>query len=351
MANIKKIPALNGIRAFSVILVVAAHCGFGNIIPGGFGVTVFFFLSGFLITTLLTLEAKNTNSINIPHFYIRRCIRLYPAFIIIISIAYLLAYFNIIGGKATVIGAVAQVFYFANYYNIFFEGVKSTPAGTGILWSLSVEEHFYFVYPILFALFVLKINRKSLLILLIFLITFILLWRLYLVNYSDILQNRIFYASDTRVDSIIFGCILALTKNPVDSIGKRKLLKRDMFLIFVSISVIIFTFIYRDETFRLTLRYTLQGLALIPLFYYSIAFSEHILFSFLNYQVLDRIGVYSYTIYLIHYILIEIIEKNLPQISQKYVMLPIVLIASTFISYLIFNIVEKPLNKYRIKYR
>ena len=124
MSAVGKIPSLNGIRALSVLVVVVSHCGFGHIVPGGFGVTVFFLLSGYLITTLFVEEYKTTSTVKIPHFYARRAIRLYPAMLITIMAAYLLSYFEVIGGKATVIGAVAQLFYFANYFNIFFKKYK-----------------------------------------------------------------------------------------------------------------------------------------------------------------------------------------------------------------------------------
>ena len=69
------IPSLNGIRALAVTIVLISHSGFGYIIPGGFGVTVFFFLSGYLITALLVKEFSRKNNIDIKKFYIRRLLR------------------------------------------------------------------------------------------------------------------------------------------------------------------------------------------------------------------------------------------------------------------------------------
>lgn len=65
-----KIPSLDGIRAVAVILVIISHSGFGHIVPGGLGVTIFFFLSGFLITTLLESELANTGTINIKKIFL-----------------------------------------------------------------------------------------------------------------------------------------------------------------------------------------------------------------------------------------------------------------------------------------
>src|ERR1700744_3779762 len=82
------IPSLDGIRAVSVLIVVLSHAGLGQVIPGGFGVTIFFFLSGFLITTLLLAEYEETGRIDIPKFYLRRVFRLMPPLIISLLIAY-----------------------------------------------------------------------------------------------------------------------------------------------------------------------------------------------------------------------------------------------------------------------
>jgi len=78
------IPGLNGIRGISVLIVILAHMGLSNIIPGGFGVTVFFFISGFLITRLLIAENETRGRIRLKQFYMRRFIRLYPALLMLL---------------------------------------------------------------------------------------------------------------------------------------------------------------------------------------------------------------------------------------------------------------------------
>ena len=72
------IPSLDGIRAISFFLVFFAHAGLGKVlVPGGFGVTIFFLLSGFLITTLLRLEYLRFKRISLKDFYLRRALRIY----------------------------------------------------------------------------------------------------------------------------------------------------------------------------------------------------------------------------------------------------------------------------------
>jgi len=84
------IPSLDGIRACSVMVVFAAHAGLRGLIPGDFGVTVFFFLSGYLITTLLRMEHEQTGAISFRAFYLRRVLRIFPPFYLVLIVATLL---------------------------------------------------------------------------------------------------------------------------------------------------------------------------------------------------------------------------------------------------------------------
>src|SRR5215813_9403267 len=85
------IPSLDGIRACSVMVVFAAHAGLRGLIPGGFGVTVFFFLSGYLITTLLRMEHEQSGQIRLRNFYLRRVYRIIPPMYIVLTLTVLLA--------------------------------------------------------------------------------------------------------------------------------------------------------------------------------------------------------------------------------------------------------------------
>src|SRR5262245_57371978 len=78
------IPSLDGIRAFAALWVFAAHAGLEQALPGGFGVTVFFFLSGYLITTLLRMEYQATGTISLKKFYLRRVYRIWPPMYIVL---------------------------------------------------------------------------------------------------------------------------------------------------------------------------------------------------------------------------------------------------------------------------
>lgn len=144
-----RIPCLDGLRALSIVLVILAHCwgttGFplndvtlptGDI--GNYGVRVFFVISGFLITNLLIAEHAKSGTISLPMFYFRRTFRILPAFygfILIIWLAQLLGWVQL---------APNDLLYAITFLSNYHDG-RAWPVTH--LWSLAVEEQFYFVWP------------------------------------------------------------------------------------------------------------------------------------------------------------------------------------------------------------
>ena len=110
------IPSLDGIRAIAVSLVFFAHSGLEHLIPGGLGVTVFFVLSGFLITTLMRIEYDKLERIDFRGFYLRRVLRLAPPLLVVVAAALVLSQLNIIEGDFSATGLLAVLFYFCLLY-------------------------------------------------------------------------------------------------------------------------------------------------------------------------------------------------------------------------------------------
>jgi peptidoglycan/LPS O-acetylase OafA/YrhL len=136
-----RIPSLDGLRAISISLVVAGHWAelrYHSDIAGAFanlGVRVFFIISGYLITTLLLKEHGKTSSINLREFYVRRAYRILPA-----AMVFMLPVFLIFWRELRWYHMAAAALYVANFD-------FAHPWFLGHLWSLSVEEQFYFVWP------------------------------------------------------------------------------------------------------------------------------------------------------------------------------------------------------------
>lgn len=317
----------------SVTLVFLAHAGFGDVVPGGLGVTIFFFLSGFLITTLLRLEFASTRMINVRAFYLRRLLRLGPPLVLTLLIAYGLVWAGLHGGGATLRGLLSQMFYFANYFSLYFDPTGAqVPNGTNILWSLAVEEHFYLAFPLVYLLLARRLGARAMAKVFVAAVCVVLAWRFYLAAQPDFRMERTYFASDTRLDSILFGAIFALY---VDAPGQRPnpsaYNMRDAMLFVAGASLLLATLTIRNGYFRETLRYSLQGVALMPLFYCAITYAETPLFRPLNWAWMRRIGVYSYSIYLVHYIVIANVERNAP--LANHLLIAMVVSATTSLLY------------------
>lgn len=303
------IPSLDGIRAVAVVLVFLSHIHFTKLIPGGFGVTIFFALSGYLITTLLAREYDREGRIAFGAFYLRRLLRLSPPLLITLACTFALYFAGWTWGVFDPYVVLSQIFYYFNYYNLHGAGAgeANTIAGLDLLWSLSVEEHFYMIWPLMF----LAIARKSIGIPhVIALIILILIWRAIRVMSFGDSEWTIHTSTDTRFDMLLFGCLLALMNwrgmsAKIFPGGWAKYA-----VIAAALGAILATLVIRDYDFRLTLRYTIQGIAIMPLFYYAVSDHKNLIFRPLNWAPIRWIGVYSYTIYLSHYVIMQALIHN-----------------------------------------
>jgi peptidoglycan/LPS O-acetylase OafA/YrhL len=203
-----RVPCLDGLRAVSILLVLFAHGqrthGFPNVPSlrsvlshGGIGVDVFFLISGFLITLLLAREHSRTQTLSLKNFYRRRFLRLFPAFF---------TYAVFIAGLAWV--GFAQVTK-TDWLGVCTYTVNFIPKPSwviGHMWSLSIEEQFYLVWPPL--LLWAGLNRAKI-VLVGYLIAAPLL-RISVYLFATSYLNMVDLWSPTRMDSIAFGCLLAL---------------------------------------------------------------------------------------------------------------------------------------------
>lgn len=145
------VPSLDGLRAISILIVLSAHFINSKGAPGGLGVYIFFVISGFLITRLLIVEHGTTHTVSLRLFYLRRIIRLYP--VIIAFTICMIGLHLILQRPYNLYEPASGLGYFANYMYVYLDMHKiPVQMPYNVFWSLSVEEHFYILFPLVFVM-------------------------------------------------------------------------------------------------------------------------------------------------------------------------------------------------------
>lgn len=297
------ISGLDGLRAVAVLLVLVGHFGLENVVPGGLGVTVFFFISGFLITTLLTREAHAHGDISIGKFYMRRALRLYPELLLLVGVGGVVGLLYHAVRPIDVAGALG---YFTNYLVLHDEATGGGPRWPQ-LWSLAVEEHFYLSFPLLMWASWRRQRLFAGVLILVCLAT--LAWRFHLSStgapfglpQAGAALPYTSLASDARLDSIVYGCLASLLfQHAGHGLAARPGLS--LALGAAGAAGLLASLIWRDALFRETWRYSLQGLALVAAFIglYATAPGAWIRATLLDHPLPRRLGVLSYGAYLWH---------------------------------------------------
>lgn len=286
------IPALDGMRAIAVFLVIIYHFGFAQV-PGGLGVLIFFVLSGFLITWLLLKENDSTGRISLRNFYLRRALRIFPAFYCFwLGTVALLAF---TGRHIDWPHAISALFYTSNYYQGIFKPADSFVSHT---WSLAIEEQFYLLWPGIFYLFRKDIRRLSMVAGGLILFTWIWRWVLQFAVHVD--QSYIYRAFETRIDHLMVGCLLALTlrRGALDGVCHK--LCRFSWMPLVSAALLfVSACIYgQSPYYRDAIGFVIEPLLVAVLLIQLIHFSSTPAWKWIHSRVLNWLGRISYSLYL-----------------------------------------------------
>ena len=210
-------PALDGIRAIAVLLVMANHTGFFH--AGRLGVDIFFVLSGYLITAILVSEFSANGRISLKKFYARRALRILPALILLLLVINICSAIFLTRNETTIIrwDSLGALFYIANWSRAFGRDLGVL----GNLWSLSVEEQFYLFWPVALVFFLsCKFRANQIIAVASLAIILVNAERIYfynaIPNQIDAF-NRIFNGLDTRADALLIGCVLGLSGHEIFS--------------------------------------------------------------------------------------------------------------------------------------
>jgi peptidoglycan/LPS O-acetylase OafA/YrhL/glycosyltransferase involved in cell wall biosynthesis len=300
VSSARYVGELDGLRAIAIGIVICAHYRLIPV-PGGFGVTLFFFLSGYLITTLFYSEIKSSNNIDIFKFYLRRWLRLSPPLVIsvIVGIIFYRVTRVAVGGTSVPMGTtMAALFYYTNYYDLAWGMEPSKVIPFGVCWSLSVEEHFYLLWPLL-----IKINIRNtsrLLTIIVGACFAILVWRVVAHSLLSLSTDYIGEATDTRIDSILYGALLRVLFETRWAPTIVSVLQAPLSRI-AGVILLAMSFTIQNDAFRDTLRYSLQGIALLPLFSAVLLDKPTtVVRRLLASPTMVLIGRLSYSIYLFH---------------------------------------------------
>lgn len=201
VAPLGYVPALDGLRAVAVLLVMLLHAHFQLGKGGAIGVDIFFALSGFLITSLLLEERREFGSLSIGRFYARRALRLFPPLYAMLSVVLVYGVFFTKGSDRSIIfeESVAT----GLYVNNFAWTWGSRGLMLGHTWSLAVEEQFYLVWPLVLVVFLRRQRVRTLEITLVCCVALVALLRISATAPA-------IYGS--RPDSLMVGCLAALLR-------------------------------------------------------------------------------------------------------------------------------------------
>ena len=209
-------PALDGVRAIAVSSVVAYHFGFRAVHGGFLGVDVFFVLSGYLITSILLAEHARSGRISLTGFYLRRLRRLFPALALVVAAvavdtALYASPLQLADRFADIAGAL---FYYANWHFIasdqsYFAGLSGA-SPLRHTWSLSIEEQFYFVWPLLLLVLLSRARaRRWFLVTVVTVLTLLSTWSM-AHTFDPDAPSRSYYGSDGRAQQLLVGVLLAV---------------------------------------------------------------------------------------------------------------------------------------------
>ena len=346
-------PEIDGLRGLAVICVILYHAnitfnGYPLFKGGYIGVDIFFVISGFLITRIISQEIRFTNSFSFIFFLKRRIRRIFPLLLVVVLSCLIFSYFFIIPEKFLEIqySIFSVIFYFSN---IYFEIINNTYAIKDGLenpfihtWSLSVEEQFYLVFPIVFYISLKYFKNYFLLIMFtIFTIS------LFLAHYGSINFSSLnFYYLHSRMWEFIAGSTLGYLEifHKIKNNSNSNLSK---FFPFIGLSLIFYALLYFDES---TLHPSLNTLIPVLGVCMIIWRSEEngIIIRFLSNKLIVWVGLISYSLYLWHYPIL-IYAKLFASLTINIKIFLIFL--SFIISIFSYHLIEKPFRNNENKFK
>jgi peptidoglycan/LPS O-acetylase OafA/YrhL len=346
-------PALDGLRAFAVLAVIAYHLGYPTTsrwAPGGYlGVDAFFVISGYLITSLLLGEHRKRGHIQLSAFWGRRARRLLPAVLLLVCVVALYARAWADASQLQTLrgDSLSTLFYVANWHFIathqsYFD-LFSAPSPLRHMWSLAIEEQFYLIWPlVVFGVLRATRGRRAALVgVTVGGIIASAIWMAVHFNPAD--PSRAYYGTDTRAHSLLVGCLLALflERLPAFSVRANRYVQVVGIVAAVGMlwAVHNITDTSRNMYYGGFLVYAV-AVALVVMAAVQTAWSP--LRSFFSLRPLRWIGLISYGLYLWHWPAIVILTPSRVHVNGNA--LKVVQVAAIFaVAIASYYLVERPI--------
>jgi peptidoglycan/LPS O-acetylase OafA/YrhL len=344
------IKGLDGLRAVAVLAVIAYHLNIPYSAGGFLGVTVFFVLSGYLITSLLVSEWERTQKINLRQFWIRRGKRLLPAMfllLIVLNIVTPLLRPELITNLRQ--DTIAATFYYSNWHYIFqelsyFEAFEK-PSLLTHFWSLAIEEQFYIFWAVII-LFFLKIvkSRKAIFLLILVTSTVSALW-MTLLHDPNLDPSRVYYGTDTRIFSLLIGASFAIITPKQVATNLNKWLFESMATIGLAVFIFLVFYTNQYDSFLYDGGMALLSLATAGLVLSLAASPELAINKILEWKPLKWIGIRSYGIYLWHYPVHIFMNSNVNTWGMNVIKISLEILLTFLIASISYTYVEKPIRQ------
>lgn len=297
-----RLPALDGLRAIAVFIVIVYHFGFTSV-PGDLGVTAFFVLSGFLITWLLLQEYSKRGSISLGQFYIRRTFRIAPAYYGFLFLIYIEEQLR--GYHWDVLLTISGFLNFVNYYNAF-----NGHPGTAIAhaWSLGVEQQFYLLWPLLLGA-IIHGGAKSTALVIASTVCLIAGWRSVAYLYLGASSSYVYNAFETRFDSLAIGCLLAVCCRLGWFETASMTVSRHIFFPVAILGLLLYSRIGGSDGYHYSVGFTVDSLLIAILIIQLLSLSNRTLWSWIDHPTMVYLGRISYSLYLYHVLALGISRR------------------------------------------
>lgn len=350
--NPRYMPGLDGVRAVAVIAIIIYHLN-PQWLSGGFlGVDTFFVISGYLITSLLLTEYHNTGKIELMSFWLRRVKRLIPAVLfLVMGVIVLSLIFMPTEIQKVRADTIAAIFYVSNWWYImqnvdYFEQFAVQPLKH--LWSLAIEEQFYLVFPIvLLSLlsFIRRLKSIRIIFLILLVISMIAMMVLYVPNEN---VARVYFGTDTRIQTLLMGVLLALVWPPFQLKAKVNRQMRTMIdtagVVGLAILFICFKFVSETNSILYYGGFFLISTVTLLVIASSVHPSGYFA-KFLGNKVFTFIGSRSYSLYLWHYPIIVLIHHQFVQGQIPPLVYVVEILLMVLMAEFSYKFIEQPFRK------